>query len=581
VKRTLVSSLLVAAVAGAAGCISTPDELVEEKQFPLVKGRPEGVRISPRVSAKLTDGKPVKVRLHIAEEEFSTAEVTGGEISCGTIEDGKLVDGILNGKAATSDDFASASEAFKVPLAEAEARQSRVRAEKWKKVAASLGLSRDAKARLSDGPSSIEVTLSPQEIGYLAKGDIADVVSIESTEGEPGVVPIGTAFAAIDISSVAHPGGWDGTGIGIFYSDPGPVETDRDCINSSGSRLFRYGVTTPPYPVPDHATQMVCVVQATAPGARVFYSPSPDYGNGMPASISVASPPVYVSGLSFAWDDVGEYIGADRDYDNRILSNRIAHFSGAGNDRENNEGAKVRTPAVAYNVITIGASNASDSPSSVAWYSNGGDPETGADKPELVAPGHSIRVSPELWTSGTSASTAMATGFAADLMEQFSFLRGRPALLRAYLFGASRRITADSNLVGPLDGYGEIDYRNSTYGRWWWWDTVNSGTFVSDTDGDGRKEVVVSYSLTPGTYHAVVSWLVSGTYVFSNLKPNMDIDLWVRAPGGGVFAGLTTDQNHEHAKFTVSTTGTYKFVLERYWNSGSGDVVMGLVVRKR
>lgn len=121
------------------------------------------------------------------------------------------------------------------------------------------------------------------------------------------------------------------------------------------------------------------------------------------------------------------------------------------------------------------------------------------------------------------------------------------------------------------------------FGKAYWWDGSNGSFFTQDTDGDGRKEIVVVYNLTStGTYHAVISWLVDGSYAEQTLRPNMDLDLSVRAPNGTSLGhSVSAVQNHEGVRFTTSSTGNHTFVIGRYFNSGQGDVSLGLVIRKR
>lgn len=135
---------------------------------------------------------------------------------------------------------------------------------------------------------------------------------------------------------------------------------------------------------------------------------------------------------------------------------------------------------------------------------------------------------------------------------------------------------------GDKDGAGRLDFSNSLFGKWFWWNGNNASWFSTDADGDGRLEIDATDTLSAGsTYHVVLSWLVSGTYVRTNLKPNMDIDLRVVAPNGAIFSSSSVANNYEMVKFTAPVAGTYHFYVERFWNSGTGDVRVGLVVRQR
>ena len=89
-------------------------------------------------------------------------------------------------------------------------------------------------------------------------------------------------------------------------------------------------------------------------------------------------------------------------------------------------------------------------------------------------------------------------------------------------------------------------------------------------------------SLSPGTYYTSISWLVDGDYVETNLRPNMDLDLIVQNSSGSVSAGsVSASDSQEIVKFTITSTQNITFRIERYWNSGVGDVVLGMVIRAR
>lgn len=386
-------------------------------------------------------------------------------------------------------------------------------------------------------------------------------------EGSDGMT---SALASMEISTHALPYGWNGSGIGVWMNDGnGRPITSTDCIDNNDLIVQSFGSE----PDEDHATLTLCTLQAAAPLAKVHYGVPTQACNLRSDVTTFSNPPVYVSSQSNAYgDNDDDYDNCARDWDNFVYDTRIAHFA-----LTHNQDSFVRGAAKAYNVFSIGAYD--DATDAMASFSNWGDPETGAHKPEFVAPGVGVSVDPFGSPSGTSISTPLAAGFAADLLERHPFLRLQPALLKAYLLVNSVRVDG-SSVFGPKDGAGRLDFSNVAWGKAWWWNGANHEWFTQDTDTDGRLERVVTYTFYAGyTYHVAASWLVDGDYVRSHNEPNMDIDLQVKAPNGNVWGSYTVDNSHEIVSFTAPVTGVYTIKSERYWNSGQGNVSMGLVVR--
>ncbi len=138
--------------------------------------------------------------------------------------------------------------------------------------------------------------------------------------------------------------------------------------------------------------------------------------------------------------------------------------------------------------------------------------------------------------------------------------------------GANRNIEG-SAVLSDRDGAGGINYLNTGYsGLLQWWLGGNGSAF------DASNRITVTRSFTAGQrYRVALDWLVSGSYAFTNNNINMDIDLWINNPSGGFVAGsYSFDNGFELIDFVAPTTGVYTVTLNRYWNSGVGDVIMAL-----
>jgi len=522
--------------------------------------------------AALGEGE-LTVDVFLAEgtlEEPMAAEAAAGEVR----EDGTLV-AELNGAAARPEDFARYAERFGAQLRDREARLRELNRQRWRQLAASYGLSRELAAVLRDGGSSATVRLPGRALRALSdeqgRGLLRSITLPHVAEGNDGMT---SALASVEVSTQALPNGWNGTGIGVWMNDgDGKPITSTACVDTGDLTLQDVGAQ----PFETHSTQTLCTLMATAPEAHVHYAVPTQSCNLRSDVTTFTSPQVFVSSQSNTFGDNGTpYSDCSRDWDNFIYNTRIVHFAAAGNQASDVIGA-----AKAYNVFGIGAYADEANPDAIASFSNFGDPETGADKPEFVAPGVDIDVGSWTGINGTSFAAPIAGGFAADLLQRYSFLRLQPALLKSYLMVNSVRIDG-TELVGDTDGAGRLDFSNAAFGRWYWWGGNNASHFTQDTDGDGRKEIVVEYDLVAGqTYHVATSWLVQGSYVRDNKKPNMDVDLTVIAPNNTTWSSVSVVNNYEMVRVVAPVSGTYTFKVERYWNSGVGDVSVGLVIRAR
>lgn len=533
--------------------------------------------LSPELARRLADASHddlIEVDVFLAG---STVPIDEPEASAsGAVDrDGVLVDLELDGRPATDQDFEDHHANLIAVLQGAElARHAESRA-RWERVAKRHDLHDELEHAMHHGSSSATLLVPARTILQL-QSDREHLPIHQITphfDAEHGD-QITSALASVEISTVAYPNAWNGEGVGVWMNDGnGRPITGTACVDTNDLTAQDYGAE----PLETHATQTLCMLQASANEAQVHYAVPTQACNLRNDVNAFANPQVFVSSQSNNFGDTdASYSTCSRDWDNFIYDTRIAHFASAGNTNSNVQGA-----AKAYNVFGIGAYDDAPNPDIMANFSSWGDPMTGADKPEFVAPGVSLDIAPYVGISGTSFSTPIAAGFAADFMDRWMFPRLQPALLKAYFLVNSVDIDG-SGFFGALDGAGRLDFGNLSYGKWWWWSGNNGSWFNQDTDGDGRLERVETYSLTAGqTYYVATSWLVDGNYVHGNGEPNMDIDLRVIAPNGTMWTSWSVENSYEMVTFTAPVTGVYTFQLERFWNSGQGNVSMGLVIRGR
>jgi hypothetical protein len=280
------------------------------------------------------------------------------------------------------------------------------------------------------------------------------------------------------------------------------------------------------------------------------------------------------------------YTILDRDWDNMVYYGGIgcypAVFKSAGN--EGHEKREVTSPGKGLNVITVGAYN--DDNDTIWGESSSLDPYTGNDKPEIVAPGTNIKAGGLGPESGTSLAAPHAAAFAADMISNKRYLRGKPYLLKAKMLAA-----ATDWIKGGYDkvGLGGIDFR---YGGWYGVDSWYYGpNFLWDwyDRADGRKDGWVSKQIYIGTTDrakVVLSWLTRGDYTYAHRKDahpiGIDLDLYVYDPYGRLVGySASWDNSYEHVLIEPLSTGYYTIKIHRYANRDTGnDLAMGVSVNR-
>jgi hypothetical protein len=568
-----------------AGCSEVLDDLSpdgdETKEALLAREQLPAPAPRPLIAAALQRELDLPGLTGDVEVDVFLADDVGGAPAPDETGSGTLIDGIesevmLNGVRVGSADVERHVAEMLERARVAEGARRRAYAARWSALAARYGLGNRFDLLVASGSASATVKLPRSVLRRVGVDRGAGLVS-HVAPAEKGIDLMTSALSSVELSTVAFPAGWNGTNIGVWMNDgAGRPDGATACVDDADLIVEDYGSE----PKEEHATKTLCTLMAAAPEAKVHYAVPTEscYLRGDVATFT--NPPVLVSSLSASWESTGiNYTRCVREWDNFVYNTNIAHFAAAGN---NDDGTfAVIGSAKAYNVFAIGAYADEASPDAIAPFSSFADPLTTADKPDFVAPGVDIDVGNWTGLSGTSFAAPLAAGFAADLLERRSFLRMRPALLKAFLLVNSVRVDGPGPF-GDKDGAGRLDFSNTGSGRWYWWSGANGSFFADDRDGDSKLEIVVTYPLVAGaTYQVAISWLVLGTYVETNLEPNMDLDLQVVAPNGSQWQSQSFRQNYEMVRFVAPVAGDYSFRIERFTNSGQGDVRLGMVIRRR
>ena len=238
----------------------------------------------------------------------------------------------------------------------------------------------------------------------------------------------------------------------------------------------------------------------------------------------------------------------------------------------------VVSPATGYNVLTVGGvndRNTAGTGDDVLWYGSNGasyrdpsgtawNPHGDFNKPNLSAPAVSVRTANGTIGDGTSASSPIVAGIAAQLMARSPSLAAWPEAARAVLMaGANRRtplpgggFSRDHEGVGTASAlWSNRVLDNGPYGRWTLGSMTEGQVITRDVRVVAGQRVRVALAWSSHT---------SGT---SNLGKadvlRADLDLVVRQPNGSTVGSFSWDNSYEAVDLTASSTGTMRIEIRQ------------------
>lgn len=519
--------------------------------------------------SKAKDGEQIQATIALRlSEKLASDPLESGAVEA---QKGTTTLQMLDGKSLTAAEFDRVIKTREAALLEQRAALHTQRRELLQKWLDANGLSKHkgAAESVAQATSSVTLVLGVADVKRLLDAPDAAFASIEIAA--PGKDDIAQAMVDTNITSWALPfSNTRGSGIGIYMTESGCADESRF---TNYDRLA--GSET------DHSRNVGAIIKSVAPASFLYCRGSAVLPQSGDLDGVGGNPRIHIVTRSNSDNDNNDYTTLDRDWDNFSYDNLIATFNSGGNTGTGS--GDVRSPAKGLNVIHIG--NYNDSTNGIVASSPFNDPETGNDKPQVVAPGETINAGGFIMT-GTSQATPHAAAFAADMMSASTYLQLRPHLVMAKLLaGATDSITGGYDKVGQ----GGIDFLSSQYnGHWAWWSGGNGAfnTFAQNDGGTSSSYIEHKVYISSGwdRVRVALAWMNRGNYTFDHRHDahaiGMDLDLTVYAPDGGYIGGsLSWDNPHETVNFTPTQSGYYTFKVYRYANRDTGsNFRMGLYV---
>jgi subtilisin family serine protease len=282
--------------------------------------------------------------------------------------------------------------------------------------------------------------------------------------------------------------------------------------------------------------------------------------------------------------EMGE-MGADEKYwDNLVYNHRAMAVFAVGNTGRTYAEAYVNHPAMAYNVLAVGAY---DDQNTVSWdddkmadFSSYRDPASAKgdrEKPELCAPGVSFNSTTvrSPWVgntgSGTSYASPMVTGAAALVVQKAPELLAWPEAVKAILMASAvNNIELDWQMQGR-DGAGGIDAQEAST------KLTARGTWgarelrYADTDENDNLYIEVNVPEADRA-RAVIVWSVDPNNDYYPDRPDVDLDLtWLDHDGNEIVTSESYDNNFEVAGvYDVAPEGTRTLrIYVSHWVGGA------------
>ena len=261
------------------------------------------------------------------------------------------------------------------------------------------------------------------------------------------------ATEAIGVADYIDTGTLTGEDIVIGILDLGIADEDHSNFNNIDLTVRNewYYIET----VTEHATTVASVIAKMCPDAKLLSVELS--GNAVSEIDWMLDRNVNIINMSFGEKNpTGNYNSESAYVDYIVNTYKVTIISSSGN--EGLDTGYITNPALGYNVITVGAGN-SDNYYAVNFSSY--KVNNGPDKPNIVAPGLNIEITPFGILNGSSLSSPIVASCVALLMEERTDLTIHPEYVLALMMNNGDR-SDEGNTMG-LDEYvggGRINFES-------------------------------------------------------------------------------------------------------------------------
>lgn len=421
-----------------------------------------------------------------------------------------------------------------------------------------------------------ELSFAFQDISTLAADQLTAIPSMS----------VSSAFSQVRAAYVRDELGFDGEGVKIGMIDGG-IPYLLSCFEGAN-------IIADPYVTNGdiHASIVASILvsqDADNPGLvpeAQLYCTSCTYRDEIYQRIEwLLEQGVSVINMSGGFEDhLGEYDPFDRWIDHIAIEHSVHFIVAAGNKHDNNTQSQVASPAMAYNVITVGASNMLMT--DIADLSCYVESSQYAEKPDILAPGDNIRfdifteiagLEEPLVLDGTSLAAPIVTGIVAQILTACPSLADKQdamkAILTANIHSTTLSYTTESEDQALYEkcGAGLVDARSAL-------SAARSGRFINRAFAANTSNLYKTYTFTvleSDTINRVsLTWLkyayeIEGAEGSSSAAALANLDIEVYDPNNQCVASAwTLPGNVEVVDFEPMIAGTYTI---RVYLTGSSE----------
>ncbi|HZB44195.1 MAG TPA: S8 family serine peptidase [Pyrinomonadaceae bacterium] len=419
------------------------------------------------------------------------------------------------------------------------------------------------------------------------RGDVERVYDADSRNEDY----MDVARPSVNAHWVENVYGFNGSGSRIAIVEDSRVDFDNNCLaNNLGTRVPGDGnVDTHATSTAGMAASNNATVRGIAPGAGIYSANGTTYSDAnMSAAIDAAASNTHISNNSWG-PNCG---GADgsmnvharhADYVVRYLWDTVV--AAAGNNGTCAGGEFVGGVAAGYNVIAVGnyddngtTDSTDNSMNASSSYLDPTSSHGDREKPEVAAPGTNITsllmASPgECPTgnvgSGTSYSSPIVSGVAAQLMHANTSLRLYPESVKALIMAGATHNIEGSQRLSEFDGVGGVNslasYTSVVSNRYTW-RYVTPSSF----DASGFITVDLGWVYAGERLKVALVWDSNPASDYTTDPLNADLDLNVVGPGVSQWSS-SWDNSYETVDFTVPASGNYQIKVKNYRFSGASE----------